>query len=59
MPATVCFWLGASDPHRGYDKGSGAEGGIDLSKIALPACLPTTGHPLRCRRLLLRGPALR
>ena len=30
-----CFWLGASDPHRGYKLGSGAESGMDLSKIRL------------------------
>jgi len=28
-----CFWLGASDPHRGYKKGSGKASGMDLSKI--------------------------
>lgn len=30
-----CFWLGASDPHRGYKKGSGKDSGMDLSKINL------------------------
>ena len=30
-----CFWLGASDPHRGYKLHSGEESGIDLSKIDL------------------------
>jgi arylsulfatase A-like enzyme len=30
-----CFWLGASDPHRGYKLHSGEESGIDLSKIEL------------------------
>ena len=30
-----CFWLGASDPHRGYKKGSGEKSGMDLSKIKL------------------------
>lgn len=30
-----CFWFGASDPHRGYKKGSGAASGMDLSKIKL------------------------
>ena len=30
-----CFWLGASDPHRGYKKGSGKQSGMDLSKIKL------------------------
>jgi N-sulfoglucosamine sulfohydrolase len=35
-----CFWLGSSDPHRPYDRGSGAASGMDLSKIRLPACFP-------------------
>jgi arylsulfatase A-like enzyme len=30
-----CFWLGSSDPHRGYDEGSGARSGMDLEKIKL------------------------
>jgi len=30
-----CFWLGASDPHRAYDPGSGKRSGMDLSKIKL------------------------
>lgn len=30
-----CFWFGASDPHRGYKKDSGAKSGMDLSKIKL------------------------
>ena len=30
-----CFWFGASDPHRPYTAGSGAESGIDLSKVHL------------------------
>ncbi len=30
-----CYWLGSSDPHRGYAKGSGAKSGMDLSKIKL------------------------
>ena len=35
-----CFWLGASDPHRPYREGSGAERGMDLDAIRLPACFP-------------------
>ncbi len=35
-----CFWLGSSDPHRGYEKGSGKESGMNLSKIAIPGFLP-------------------
>ncbi len=38
-----CYWLGSSDPHRGYDKGSGERSGMDLSKIKLSACFPD--HP--------------
>ncbi len=30
-----CFWLGASDPHRGYVLGSGKKSGMDLSQIKL------------------------
>ena len=29
------FWLGTSDPHRGYKPGSGRESGIDISKVHL------------------------
>ena len=35
-----CFWLGASDPHRGYKLGSGAASGMDLDKIELFAHFP-------------------
>lgn len=35
-----CFWLGTSDPHRGYKQGSGAESGMDLSKIHVPEFYP-------------------
>ncbi len=35
-----CFWLGASDPHRGYKLHSGAKSGMDLSKIKLFGCFP-------------------
>ncbi len=38
-----CFWLGSSDPHRPFEKGTGEESGMDLSKIDLPACYPD--HP--------------
>ncbi len=30
-----CYWLGSSDPHRGYAKGSGVKSGMNLSKIKL------------------------
>ncbi len=29
------FWFGAKDPHRGYKLGSGAEKGMDISKVKL------------------------
>jgi hypothetical protein len=32
-----CFWLGASDPHRPYDPGSGAAAGIDPARVRVPA----------------------
>jgi arylsulfatase A-like enzyme len=35
-----CFWLGSSDPHRPYDRGSGAASGIDASRIELFECFP-------------------
>jgi len=35
-----CFWLGSSDPHRGYVLHSGAKSGMDLSKIKLFECFP-------------------
>lgn len=35
-----CFWLGASDPHRSYKKGSGAQSGIDIDAIEVPKFYP-------------------
>jgi N-sulfoglucosamine sulfohydrolase len=35
-----CFWLGSSDPHRPYERGTGAQSGIDLEKIRLYECFP-------------------
>ncbi len=35
-----CFWLGAWDPHRPYDEGTGAQSGMDLEKIRLFECFP-------------------
>ena len=37
-----CFWFGTSDPHRGYEPGSGIVGGIDPAKIKVPGCWPDT-----------------
>ncbi|MDA7921872.1 sulfatase [Verrucomicrobiales bacterium] len=38
--APFCFWLGASDPHRGYEEGSGVKSGMDISKIEIFPCFP-------------------
>jgi arylsulfatase A-like enzyme len=38
-----CFWLGSSDPHRPYQRGSGAARGMDLEKVHLFGCFPD--HP--------------
>ena len=38
-----CFWLGSSDPHRPYKRGSGAASGMDLDRVHLFGCFPD--HP--------------
>ena len=35
-----CFWLGTSEPHRGYAKGAGARSGKDPDKVVVPSFLP-------------------
>ncbi|MBK8979126.1 MAG: sulfatase [Planctomycetes bacterium] len=35
-----CFWFGTSDPHRGYERGSGVRSGIDAARIRVPGFLP-------------------
>jgi len=35
-----CFWFGASDPHRGYKKGSGVNSGMKLADVNVPGSLP-------------------
>jgi len=35
-----CFWLGSSDPHRGYEKGSGKASGMDIGKVPVPGFYP-------------------
>lgn len=35
-----CFWLGSSDPHRGYKENSGKESGMDLDKVVVPDFYP-------------------
>ncbi len=37
-----CFWYGASEPHRGYEKGSGQKAGKDPDKVKVPPFLPDT-----------------
>ena len=38
--APFCFWLGSSDPHRGYEAGSGAASGIAVDVIDVPPPYP-------------------
>jgi arylsulfatase A-like enzyme len=38
--APFCFWLGTSDPHRPYKKGSGKESGMQLDMIRVPEFYP-------------------
>lgn len=35
-----CFWFGASDPHRPYEKGSGAAAGLDPAGVRIPGFWP-------------------
>lgn len=35
-----CFWYGASEPHRDYEKGSGLKAGKSLADVQVPASLP-------------------
>jgi len=35
-----CFWLGSSDPHRPYERGSGIRSGMDPDRIRLYECFP-------------------
>ena len=35
-----CFWLGVTEPHRGYEFASGIRSGIDTSRIKVPRFLP-------------------
>jgi len=35
-----CFWLGSTDAHRPYKKGSGVESGMDPDKVVVPPHLP-------------------
>lgn len=35
-----CFWFGGYDPHRPYDTGSGAAGGVKAADMRVPGFLP-------------------
>jgi len=37
-----CFWYGAHEPHRGFEKGSGLKSGKKLVDVDVPAFLPDT-----------------
>ena len=37
-----CFWFGASEPHRSYEKGAGLRKGKTIEAVSVPAFLPDT-----------------
>lgn len=37
-----CFWFGTNDPHRPYEKGSGAQSGMNVDAVRVPRFLPDT-----------------
>jgi arylsulfatase A-like enzyme len=37
-----CFWFGSNDPHRPYEAGTGAQAGMKLDSVQVPAFLPDT-----------------
>jgi uncharacterized sulfatase len=39
-----CFWLGTSEPHRGYELGAGKRTGKDPAKVIVPKTFPD--HPV-------------
>ena len=39
-----CFWLGTSEPHRGFELGAGKRTGKDPAKVIVPAIFPD--HPV-------------
>ncbi len=41
---SFCFWLGTSEPHRGYELGAGKRTGKDPSKVIVPKIFPD--HPV-------------
>ena len=38
--APICFWLGGSEPHRQYEKGSGLHAGKNVDDVDVPKCMP-------------------
>lgn len=42
--APFCFWYGATEPHRGYEKGSGLKAGKNLADAPPPPFLPDTAE---------------
>ncbi|MBN8217257.1 MAG: sulfatase [Spirochaetes bacterium] len=38
--APFCFWYGAKEPHRAYEKGSGLRAGKSLASVEVPPFLP-------------------
>ena len=39
-----CFWLGTSDPHRPFRKGSGEQSGMKIDDVVVPACFPNVAE---------------
>jgi N-sulfoglucosamine sulfohydrolase len=37
-----CFWFGSTDPHRPYDRGSGAQSGLKPDRVQVPRFWPDT-----------------
>lgn len=37
-----CFWFGSQDPHRPYEPGTGAQGGLKPESVRVPGFLPDT-----------------
>ena len=37
---SFCFWLGTSEPHRGYEDGAGIKTGKDPAKVKVPPIFP-------------------
>ena len=58
--APFCFWYGAVEPHRGYERGSGLKAGKKLEDVMVPGFLPDTpAVRQRLPRLLRRDRMVR